>query len=254
MARIAREKSETGIYHIMLRGIDKRDLFLDNEDRIKFIEKLLRAKEAAKFKLYGYCLMTNHIHMLIEDKEDIGKSIKRITIGYVQWHNAKHERTGHLFQNRYNSEAVETEEYFLNVLRYIHQNPVKAKVVKRATDYAWSSYNKYILEYNQQRTFLDVEQVKDYFTTKEKFESYMNEVNNDSFLEYKQVKNYTDASLKQLIEKDISIEELVNLHTGIRNKIIMDIYQDSEASIRQIARVLGLGKGIIEKVVKGLNN
>src|SRR5665647_2361828 len=87
MSRVSRKKSKTGIYHIMLRGIDKRNIFLDNEDRRKFIEKLKIARETAGFRLHGYCLMDNHVHLLIEVNEEIGTSIKRITVGYVQWHN-----------------------------------------------------------------------------------------------------------------------------------------------------------------------
>ncbi len=78
MARQARVKSSTGIYHIMLRGIDGRNLFLDNEDRRVFIEKLLSAKTNGGFKLYGYCLMDNHVHLLMKESEDIGTSIKGI--------------------------------------------------------------------------------------------------------------------------------------------------------------------------------
>ena len=113
MPRRAREKSITGIYHIMLRGIDKRDVFLDDEDRMQFIENIIKAKQVGKFELYGYCLMDNHIHMLINEGEPIGITVKRITVGYVGWHNRKYERTGHLFQNRYTSEPVETESYLL---------------------------------------------------------------------------------------------------------------------------------------------
>ncbi|MDF2548906.1 MAG: transposase [Anaerosolibacter sp.] len=100
MARIARVRSKTGIYHIMLRGIDKRNTFLDDEDRMKFIEKLLKAERTAGFKLYGYCLMNNHVHLLIGEQEEIGISIEYITVGCVQWHNNKHEKTGYLFQSR----------------------------------------------------------------------------------------------------------------------------------------------------------
>jgi len=142
MPRQARKRSSTGIYHIMLRGIDKRNIFLDNEDRMKFIEKIKKAMVVGKFEVFGYCFMDNHIHMLIKEDEEIGTSIKRITVGYVRWHNNKHERTGHLFQNRYMSESVETECYLLTVLRYIHQNPVKAGMVEKAEDYKWSSYKK----------------------------------------------------------------------------------------------------------------
>jgi len=115
MATQARKRSSTGIYHVMLRDIDRKDIFLDDEDRTKFLESIIKAKQKGKFKIYGYCLMDNHIHMLIKEDEEIGKIIKPITVGYVVWHNKSHERTGHLFQNRYLSEPVETENYFIAV-------------------------------------------------------------------------------------------------------------------------------------------
>jgi len=123
MARQARKRSSAGVYHVMLRGIDGRDIFIEHEDYCIFIEKLVSAKSNGGFKLYGYCLMDNHVHLLMEEGEEIGTSIKRITVGYVQWHNNKYARTGHLFQNRYNSEVVETEDYLITVLRYTQQSP-----------------------------------------------------------------------------------------------------------------------------------
>ncbi|WP_366923915.1 transposase [Metallumcola ferriviriculae] len=184
MGREARKRSSTGIYHIMLRGIDKRDIFLDDEDKIRFMEKLMKAKETGKFELYGYCLMDNHVHLLIKENEDIGASIKRITVGYVWWHNNKYGRTGHLFQNRYKSEPVETESYLLTVLRYIHQNPVKAKIVLQAKDYSWSSYKQYLLSYQQQNGCIDDHLIKAYFKTIADFCQYMNDQNNDECLDY----------------------------------------------------------------------
>lgn len=169
MPRLARVKSITGIYHIMLRGIDKRDIFLEDEDIIKFLENISNAKKICNFEIYGYCLMDNHVHMLMKEYEEIGTSIKRIIVGYVGCHNKKYERTGNLFQNRYLSEPVTTEGYLLTVLRYIHQNPVKAKMVNNAQDYRWSSYYNYYLIYNEQNTMIDGNLIKTYFNTIEKF-------------------------------------------------------------------------------------
>ncbi|MBB6215045.1 REP element-mobilizing transposase RayT [Anaerosolibacter carboniphilus] len=250
MARIARVRSKTGIYHIMLRGIDKRNIFLDDEDRMKFIEKLLKARKTAGFKLYGYCLMDNHVHLLIGEQEEIGISIKRITVGYVQWHNNKHERTGHLFQNRYMSEVVETEEYLINVLRYIHQNPVKAKITNHAKDYPWSSYQQYILAYNRQEAFVDDQLVKAYFEKDTDFEEFMNASTKEEFLEYRTTQKYTDARLRKIFETEIHIDALLEMGSEERNKIIKEIYQRTGASIRQLGRVLGVGKTIIEKAIK----
>jgi REP element-mobilizing transposase RayT len=250
MPRLARVKSITGIYHIMLRGIDKRDIFLEDEDRIKFLENINNAKEFGNFEIYGYCLMDNHVHMLIKENEEIGISIKRITVGYVGWHNKKYERTGHLFQNRYLSEPVTTEGYLLTVLRYIHQNPVKAKMVNNAEDYRWSSYYNYYLFYNDQNTMIDGNLIKTYFNTIEEFNKYMNKNNDDECLENKIKINCNDNTLIEIISREYDITNLLELSMDEKNKIIKDIYNKKGASIRQLSRILGLGKTIVEKIIK----
>lgn len=248
--KTGKKKSETGIYHIMLRGIDGRDIFLDKEDKKVFLNKLLKAKENAKFKLYGYCLMDNHVHLLIEESEEIGISIKRITVGYVHWHNNKHGRTGHLLQNRYLSEPVESEKYLLAVLRYIHQNPQKDMLVKQAKDYLWSSYIEYIALYNREETNIDGQLVRSYFNNSNKFEKFMGEYDNQNFLEYKQVKKHTDNMLRNIIKKEFNSDNISGLLIEERNKLINEIYQNTGVSIRQLGRVLGVGKGVIENALK----
>ena len=122
MPRSARKKSKTGIYHVMLRGINQQQIFEDNEDSEKFLQILKDCKAISEFKLYAYCLMGNHIHLLIhETEEPIEKFMKRIATRFVYWYNIKYQRVGHLFQDRFKSEPVEDDAYFLTVLRYIHQ-------------------------------------------------------------------------------------------------------------------------------------
>lgn len=250
MAREARRKSQTGIYHIMLKGIDDRNIFLDEEDKLLFLKKLIAAKDTAEFKLYGYCLMDNHVHLIMEESEEIGTSIKRITVGYVHWHNNKYGRTGHLFQNRFLSEPVETEGYLLAVLRYIHQNPLKAMLVKQLRDYLWSSYNQYIALYNERENHIDGHLIKTHFNSSNEFDKFMNENDNQKFLEYKQVKKYTDAMLRNIINKEFNCDNISNLSIEERKEQIKEIYQSTGASIRQLGRVLGMGKGVIENALK----
>ena len=142
MSRNARKKSEIGIYHVMLRGIDKMNIFLCDSDYYIFLNHIKMAKERSNFLLLAYCLMTNHVHLLIkEGNEDLGDIIRRIAVGYAQYFNNKNGRIGHLFQNRFRSEPVNDERYLLVLLRYIHQNPVKAGIVKSIHEYKWSSYS-----------------------------------------------------------------------------------------------------------------
>ena len=154
MPRGPRKKSSSGIYHIMLRGINRQTIFEDDEDRIKFLETLKNYKDISKYQIYSYCLMDNHIHILMKEiEEPISTTIKRICASYVYWYNHKYERCGHLFQERFKSEIVETDGYFLTVLRYIHQNPVKAGIIKSVADSKWTSYH----EYTERANMIDID-------------------------------------------------------------------------------------------------
>ena len=194
--------------------------------------------------------MTNHVHMLIKENEEIGKSIKRITVGYVQWYNNKYGRTGHLFQNRYRSETVEDEKYLLTVLRYIHQNPLKAEIVSKMEEYAWSSYKDYILNYDGKETGIDTELIMGYFKTQKEFKNFMNESNDDEFLEYEEKKKYTEKELTKAINRIINIEQINKLPKKERDETIMNIYQATGASIRQLSKSTGIGRGIIARAIK----
>ena len=144
MARLQRMKSATGIYHIMLRGINKQQVFFNDDDYYMFLQVLSRAKTISGFKLHAYCLMSNHIHLLIQEGEEpLSKVFKRIGDSFVYRYNEKHDRCGAIFQGRYKSIPVNDDEYYITVLRYIHQNPIKAGIVEKCSDYEFSSYNAY---------------------------------------------------------------------------------------------------------------
>ena len=141
MPRGARKTSSTDIYHVMLRGINRQDIFEEDEDKKIFLWIIRECIKVSGCDIYAYCLMSNHVHILIRTKtESIGVIMKRIGTRYVLYFNEKYGRVGHLFQDRFKSEPIETDEYFLTVLRYIHQNPLKANMCKKLEDYAYSSY------------------------------------------------------------------------------------------------------------------
>ena len=125
MPRQARKRAESGIYHVMLRGINQQRIFEDEEDNQRFLQILRECKEIGGFMLLAYCLMGNHVHLLIkEGTESLEQIFKRIGGRFVYWYNVKYQRVGHLFQDRFKSEPVDTDAYLLTVIRYIHQNPV----------------------------------------------------------------------------------------------------------------------------------
>ena len=128
----------------MLRGINKQQVFFDDDDYYMFLNVLSNVKTISGFKLYAYCLMNNHIHLLLQEGEEpLSKAFMRIGDSFVYRYNHKYKRIGGVFQGRYKSIPVNDDEYFISILRYIHQNPVKAELVNSCADYKFSSYNEY---------------------------------------------------------------------------------------------------------------
>ena len=153
MPRQARKESGTGIYHVMLRGINRQDIFEEAEDYMRMLSCLQQMLEQYDYQgkrlpplctFYAYCLMSNHIHLLLRvSQEDIGSTIKHLAVMYAMYYNQKYSRSGHVFQDRFKSEPVNDMAYFVTLLRYIHQNPIKAGIVGKVGDYDWSSWKEY---------------------------------------------------------------------------------------------------------------
>lgn len=252
MGRLPREKSPTGVYHIMLRGIDGRNIFMADNDKDRFMEILIKGKSVSGFQLLGYCLMDNHVHILIKEGEDIGTCMKRMTVSYAIWHNKKHERTGHLFQNRYRSEVVDNEIYLKTVLRYIHRNPVKANIVLRPGNYKWSSYNDYIQMYNGKDRFVDGELIKSLYPEKSQFELFMQVENEDECMDYENKLNYSDTQIREIIFRDYAINsnDIKQLPKQERAIILKKLYQEVGVSVRQLSRIVGISKSVIGTEIK----
>ncbi|MGN0141776.1 MAG: REP-associated tyrosine transposase [Roseburia sp.] len=145
MPRTSREESSTGIYHIVCKGVNHESIF--ETDREKRRMRLILERKGTEYELeiYAYCIMSTHFHLLVRGKLcDISSYISRSEIVYAVHYNKKKGRNGHLFQNRFHSECVESERYFWNCINYIHNNPVKAQIVERPEEYGYSSYQEYL--------------------------------------------------------------------------------------------------------------
>ncbi len=145
MARPYRLQGANCFYHITSRGDDKKRIYISEYDYKKFLEYLLAAKEKFKFYLYSYVLMPNHYHLFIETLQpNLSKIMQYVNTSYTTYYNIKRQKCGHLFQGRYKSILVDNDAYFLELTRYIHLNPLRAKVVNKPEEYRWSSYKGYI--------------------------------------------------------------------------------------------------------------
>jgi len=252
LPRVAREKSSTGIYHIMLRGINRQDIFEDDEDRERFIGTILRYKKEIGFQLYAYCLMNNHVHLIIRENDmELSKTMKRIGTSYASYFNYKYGRSGHLFQDRYNSEAVENDSYLYLVIRYIHQNPVKAGICSME-DYKWSSYNCYLDEGStiDKDLFLDIFD-SDRKLAIDKYIALMNEPNNDICMELSNRVRLTDEKVREMIKVFGELDSISDMHSldeKRRVEILRNLKEIQGVSVLQISRVTGIHRTKINKL------
>ncbi len=141
MPRPLRPVDKGLIYHVINRGNNRQNVFDKPEDFEAFLRSMRDLKERRSFELYGYCLMTNHIHLLIKPLETtISRVMQSLLVSHTQRYHRRYKSGGHVWQGRFKSPVVQDDEHLLRVLRYIEANPVKAGMVDRAGDYAWSSF------------------------------------------------------------------------------------------------------------------
>ncbi len=144
MARPPRLEFPGGVYHVVVRGNERRAIFRDDADRERYLERLAHYREKFDFRLLAFCLMTNHVHLALRaGRFPLSRFMAGLQSSYTQWFNRKYGRAGHLFQGRYKAFLVQEDRYLLALVRYIHENPKAARLVDRSGDYVWSSDRHY---------------------------------------------------------------------------------------------------------------
>ena len=254
MPRIARQYSQSDVYHIIIRGNDKQDMFYDDDDRYLFKDRMKESKEKFKYQIYSYCLMSNHVHLLIRvNKEFLSKVMQSLVMRYSIYFNKKYSRVGHVFQDRYFSKKVEELKYFLNVCKYIHRNPEKAGIEK-TENYYWSSYKEYIYK----EKIINKKIIMYYFNNDiKKFEEYM--LNNDdidqlcNLSEYELITKLRDQDINEIIYKKYRLSnpsDIILLKNSEREKIIKELCQIKGTNINQIARISRITSYQIKKLLQ----
>lgn len=259
--REARNLTQSKLYHVIIRGINRQDIFLDNQDKRKFKKKLKNTKEKFEYLLYAYVLMPNHVHLIIYDKNNnISKIMHSILVSFSEYINKKYERVGHLFQNRFKSKPIENDEYLKTAVMYIHYNPEKAGIA-RHNEYEWSSYKEYTKEDNY--NLVDTESVLELMRS-ENSNSAIAEFTN-RHIEYKEsrlleIKNRIEYELEHKIEdeelisfivselKIKNIYELQHYNFEYLKEILIPIFKELKVNAFQISRITGIQKNIIYKI------
>ena len=252
MPRQPRKISDSGMYHVVMRGINRQTIFEDEEDCEKFLFLLSWYKEKCKYRIHAWCLMGNHIHLLIEIVGDpIDVVFKKIGVSYAAYFNQKYQRVGHLFQDRFGSEAVEDDSYYLSALRYIHMNPVKAGLCKKPEDYEYSSYKEYVGKSARSIAYKDM--ALDMLGLKE-FARYTLAENEDVFLDVTEFVGgrMPDAVAKEIIESCTgckSVSEFQMLNNYERDAAFKVIVNNGVA-INQVARLTGWSRPVIKRALE----
>ena len=147
MPRSPRHEFAAGVHHVFARGNDRRRIFLSDDDRRIYLSLLKRTVERRRWLCLAYCLMPNHVHLLIETQEpNLGTGMHWLHAAYASTFNARYDRSGHLFQGRYGSVRVESDEQLWTVARYLVRNPVEAGLCARPEEYPWSSHREALAE------------------------------------------------------------------------------------------------------------
>lgn len=255
MARTARQLSESNIYHVMLRGINRQVIFEEDEDRLYFMKVLTRCKEISGFRLHAFALMPNHVHLLIEPAEEpLDVVFRRIGTRYAVWFNWKYQRTGHLFQDRYRSEAVETDLYFMTVLRYILQNPMKAGLETQPGSYRWSSYRAY---QTGKGAVTDIALAESLFGGRDKLADYLIQDNDDAVMDDGDRDwRIRDEQAKEIMNRMTgcaSVSDFQQLEPELQKEYVGKLYQE-RLSMAQIAWLTGKAKTVVFRIIQKQKN
>ena len=243
MPRIARNIREGGYRHVIVRGIGKQILFENERDNRFYIKLLEKYSKDTGIGVCAYCLMENHVHLLLHDRgTDTALFMKKMGVSYSAYYNGKYERTGHLFQDRYKSENIGSERGYIAVLRYILRNPEKAGVC-RTGEYRWSSFSSY----GDRKSFLDQSLTWELFKDKGEFRDYMLTVGTEVYMEYKGRKD--DEWAKDVIRSILGTETgtAVQRYNRQDRDLTIRMLKLRGLSIRQIERLTGINRGIIQK-------
>ncbi len=236
----------------MIRGVNRQLIFEDDEDKKRMLKTLKKYKDICHYQLYSYCLMDNHVHLLIREVEDtISEVMKRICSSYVYGYNTKYERIGHLFQERFKSEAVSDSRYFLTVLRYIHQNPLKAGLVKNVFESKWTSLHEYI----HAPKIIDTDFALNLFSNNRSealrlFIEYTKQTNDDVCLDDQEKARVTDREIKEYLLK-LGItngKQLQQMKKGDRDDMLAQLKRINGVSVRQLSRITGISKSVIGRI------
>ena len=252
MARQARQISPTGFYHVMMRG-NNREMILARKWQKEWFTELL--SEASNIDIAAYCLMDNHIHIvLLAEVAELAEAMKKINIRYAMRYNRSGDRIGHVFQDRYRSEVISDDSHLLQVIRYVHNNPVKAGLARDPAAYLWSSYREYVDASARIAKQATLDMVLDLFAKDiGSFEAFHQIDDPAEFLDIREdVEQNRNQAAQAVIESFCSAKGVENAKEIYRNakyleELVVELLQKTKLSHRRIAGLLEISSSYVHR-------
>lgn len=246
MARQARKTASSNVYHIMCRGVSRHSIFEDAADHRHYRELLEAQVNSESLTLFAWCLMDNHVHLVAKATlPELSFAMKSINCSYAQYFNKRHERVGHLFQDRFKSEPIETDESLLRVVRYVHRNPLEAGITQ-TLDYRWSSYKEYFGKAHRICSTKTVANIAGGTAALRRF--HTESASSCEFIEIGRIKPRRDNAKARTIAAQAlgegACKQIGSLPRQRRNQAIAKL-RACGLSIREIERISGVSRGII---------
>jgi len=262
MPRKNRQLSNSGIYHVLIQGYNKTEIFKDESDKKFFITILLDNVLQNNLKILAYCIIDNHAHLLIGAFQNIlSKLVKEITKKYAYYLNNKYKRTGKVFHDRFRSEPIEDTESLTSIVGFIHNNPLIHNLTKQPNHYQWSSYNCYLYnDYTENSLVSSNELLNRLIHDNDDFFklplNHTNNISNHKFMDCnnintnKTILSETQAKIfiKDYLENKNETLEAVKTNWELRYSLVHELKESSNLSIRKIACLLSLTRGIVQNI------
>ena len=247
MSRKARKKSSLGIHYVIVRGPRGSRVLGDFTEKVKYLESIERYHAEGSVKLFAYCILDNEVHLLLEEEEEnVSQFMKRVGISYVRWYNRENKRSGALFRDRYASSPIEDPASCIQMIRRIHQLPVLSGYVPHMEDYPFTSYRAYLYEHRGVDRDELVDRLGDW-----DYRRFMNGERGRLVAEAPVLYGRSDNEVGLIIRGRMGGDDPDRLRTlpgPLRNRLLEQLRFEDNISISQLARVTGIGRGVIQRI------
>ncbi len=249
MPRKPRNNLTSKFYHIMTQGINREYIFNDDDSIIYYRELMHLKREKLNINILAYCIMNNHVHILVNTDavSDMSKYMQKINSSYSNYYNKINRRVGYVFRDRYLSEEILNERQLFNCIKYIHFNPVKAKMVLKPQNYKYSSYNEFL-----GKKYLITEQsISLLFGKCNNYKKEFQELHKTRIDEEENFVDIKDIEIQEFIKKlekiNINIKDIKN-DKKLTKRIIKMARTETNVTVRELADILGISKSKVSKL------